>query len=227
MVTKKAAKIKENIEAILNSIFTIFIGKYMLEKLLSYRLNVAFTIALAFYSGTANALSVDVGTMITNLSQSIPNLMQLVTALAYVMGMLMVIRGVYGLKRYGEQRTSHSTSDEHSLKGPLLLILVGAALIYLPTSVNVGLSTFWSEPNPYAYQTNASQGSWDDLLNSVFLIVQLIGTIAFIRGLIILTHTSSHQGGFGKAMAHIVGGILCINIYQFLQVIFNTLGIGS
>ena len=32
---------------------------------------------------------------------------------------------------------------------------------------------------------------------------------------------------FGKAMAHIVGGILCINMYQFLQVIFNTLALGQ
>lgn len=165
--------------------------------------------------------------MIENLGKTIPSLMQLVTAIAYVMGMFLVIKGVAGLKEYGEQRTSART-EHHGLKASLIAIFVGAALLYLPSSVRVGLSTFWSNPNPYAYVTDATNDSWAALLNNVFLILQLIGTIAFIRGLIILSHAGSHhsQGNFGKAMAHIIGGILLINMYQFLQAVFNTLAIG-
>jgi intracellular multiplication protein IcmC len=60
--------------------------------------------------------------------------------------------------------------------------------------------------------------------------VQLVGTIAFIRGLVLLTHASGHgtqPGTFSKAISFIVAGILCINLYQFLQVIFTTFGLGT
>jgi len=33
------------------------------------------------------------------------------------------------------------------------------------------------------------------------------------------------QDTFGKAMAYVISGILCINMYQFLQAVFDTLGI--
>ena len=131
------------------------------------------------------------------------------------------------LKQYGEMRSMMST--EHSLKGPLIFIFIGAALLYLPSSVQVGLSTFWKEPAPYSYLEEDANNSWNTLIHDIFLIIQLIGIIAFIRGLLLLTHLSSghgQQGTFGRAMSHMIGGILLINIYQFLQVIFNTLGYG-
>ncbi|MHB1946484.1 MAG: hypothetical protein ACYCQI_00030 [Gammaproteobacteria bacterium] len=199
-----------------------------IQQLISKALFLAFPIAIFFYSGSAYAIGIDVSTMIQNLGTSIPSLMQLVTAIAYVLGMFFIIKGVFGLKEYGENRAHRG--GEHGLKGPVIMILVGAALLYLPSSVQVGLSTFWSEPNPYAYQTDATDDSWAALLNSVYLILQLIGTISFIRGLIILAnmgHGGHQQGGFAKALSHMIGGILLINIYQFLQVIFNTLAIGS
>lgn len=187
----------------------------------------AFIVFLAFYSQSVFAMQVSIATMITNLSASIPNLMQLVTAIGYVLGMFFVIKGVIGLKEYGENKSQRG-GEHHGIKHAIILILIGTALIYLPSSVRVGLSSFWSNPTPYAYYQDVND-SWAELINSVFMIVQLIGTIAFIRGLIMLTRGAQgqHQGGFGKSMTHMVGGILCINMYQFLQAVFNTLGLGS
>ena len=71
---------------------------------------------------------------------------------------------------------------------------------------------------------------WSELLNACIMIIQLIGTIAFIRGLVILTHLGERggqQGAFGKAMSHIVGGILAIDINDFMQAIWNTLALGQ
>lgn len=170
--------------------------------------------------------NVNLETMVKNFSESIPSLMQFVTALAYVMGMYFIVEGILKLKKYGETRTSGS---EASLKSPLIFLGVGGALLYLPTSVQVGFTTFWLDPTPYAYVTDTTD-AWTQLIQSIFMIVQLIGTIAFIRGLIILSHIggqSSQPGSFGKAMAHIVGGILCINIYQFIQAVTNTLALGQ
>jgi len=90
-------------------------------------------------------------------------------------------------------------------------------------------STFWTNPTPLAYVAQQND-PWSELIQACFLVIQLIGTIAFIRGLIMLTHLSQHgghQGTFGKAMAHIVGGILLIDMYDFVTAVGNTLGLGQ
>lgn len=161
-------------------------------------------------------------TMLVNLAKQIPNLMSLVTALAYLMGMVFIFQGILKLKHAGEMRTM--MSQEHGLAGPLILIAVGAMLLYFPTTVQIGMSTFWTNPNPYGYVAQKDQ--WHQFINVCFLIVQFIGTISFIRGLVILSHLGGHggqPGQFGKAMTHIIGGIFAINIYQFVQVVFGTL----
>ncbi len=179
---------------------------------------------IIFSSGAYAAVVPDVANMLLNFSEAVPSLMRLVTAFSYVMGFFFVTRGMLELKQFGESRSM--MSQEHSLMKPLVTIAVGTLLIYLPSSVQTGLSTFWTTPNPYGYLSSDTESNWSDLVNSVFMVVQLVGVIAFIRGLIMLTKVTGHgQETFGKALAHIIAGVLCINMYQFLQAIFNTLGI--
>lgn len=185
--------------------------------------------AVLLYMPVASAAIVpNLATMVENLSKTIPNLMQLVTAFAYVAGMFLIFKGILQLKEYGESRTM--MSHNQSLKGPLIFLGVGAALLYLPSSVQVGLSTFWQTTVPYAYVPQTSD-PWSDLIQDCFLIVQFLGTFAFIRGLLILTqlggHSGSHPGTLTKGLAHIIGGILCINLYQFVQMVLNTLALGQ
>lgn len=165
--------------------------------------------------------------MLVNLNKSTDELMRLTTAVAYVMGMFFIVKGIGGLKHAGEARTHHS--PHQGIKGPLIIIAVGAALLYLPSSVHVGMTTFWDTPNPYQYKTDIIV-PWSDFFNACFMIFQLIGTISFIRGLVMLSQLGGHgghQASFGKALTHMIAGIFLINMYQFLQVIKNTLGLGA
>lgn len=173
---------------------------------------------------TGSTTNVSAQTMLYNISQQIPNLMRLATAIAYVLGMFMMVRGIMILKHAGEMRMQ--MSHEHSIIKPIIYLVVGAMLTYLPSAVQVGLSTFWNDPNPYGYLND--QNEWFEFINVIFVIVQLVGVIAFIRGLNILSHLGGHgghQGTFAKGLTHIIGGVLCINIYQFVQVIMVTLGL--
>jgi len=167
--------------------------------------------------GSLNAQNV-----LVNIANQVPYLMQLITALSYVMGMYFIISGIMKLKHVGEARTQ--MSHEHHLMTPITLISVGVMLIYLPSAVNTGMSTFWANPNPYGYLQQQDQ--WSSVINDCYLIIQFIGALAFIRGLVLLSHGGGHgQSNFGKALTHIIGGILCINIYQFVQVVLSTIGI--
>jgi intracellular multiplication protein IcmC len=172
---------------------------------------------------TTNLSAVD---MLKNIFKQIPYLMRLVTAVSYVMGMYFIFVGIFKLKQYGESRTM--MSQDHQLKGPLIFITVGAMLLYLPTSVQVGMSSFWAEPNPYGYLQQTDE--WSQFINGCYTIVQLFGVIAFIRGMVILSHLGGHggqPGTLGKGLTHIIGGIFCINVYQFVQIVMLTLGIQS
>lgn len=164
--------------------------------------------------------------ILANIQRNMPNLTRMVTAISYVMGLFMIISGVIKLKHVGEMRTQ--MSYEHSIARPITQIVIGALLLYLPTSIQVGMSSFWTNPNPYGYVIQQDQ--WAQFINVCFMVVQFIGVVAFIRGLIILSHLGGHgghQGSLGRGLTHVIGGILCINIYQFLQVVLNTIGIQS
>jgi intracellular multiplication protein IcmC len=183
-------------------------------------------VALLLWSQAACAAP-DIASMLQNVATNVPSIMELVTASAYVMGMFFIYKGVLGLKDFGESRTQ--MSSQHSLKGPLILLAVGASLLYLPTSVQVGMNTFWSDPNPYGY-VQASDDQWSTLYQDCFLIVQLIGTVAFIRGLVIMTQLGGQQGQpgtFGKAMTHLIAGAVLINLYDFINALYATLGIAT
>lgn len=187
-----------------------------------------FAIFVLLYSSRAFSITVpDASTMLMNLKDQIPSLISLVTALAYVMGFFFTYKGLIELKKFGEQRTM--MGGEHHLSGPLIYLFVGAMLIYLPSSVYTGLHTIWGvNYTPYAYDTQSGD-AFSIMQDTVFLIVQLVGVISFIRGLVLLTHIGGGHGGqpgtFGRALAHIIAGILCINLHAFVMMISTTLGI--
>jgi intracellular multiplication protein IcmC len=174
----------------------------------------------------AKAAGLNAATILENFALTVPELMRLVTATGYVLGMFLIFRGITELKQFGESRTM--MSREHSLKVPLVSIFVGTVLLYLPSSVQASLATFWTEPTPYAYITD-SKDSWSSVYTSAYMVIGLIGTVAFIRGVLMLNQTSGHgqPGAFMKSMTHIIAGTFCINLYQFIQMLSLTLGIES
>lgn len=172
-----------------------------------------------------NVSGLSAQSMLISIATQVPNLMRMVTAIAYVAGMVLIIYGIIKLKHLGESRTM--MSREHHVGGPLIEIICGVALLYIPSAVQVGMSTFWTNPNPGGYTIPTDP--YGDFLKVVYLIVQFIGTIAFIRGIFILSKLGGQggqQGALSKGILHIIGGIFCINIYQFVQVIMYTLGLG-
>lgn len=162
--------------------------------------------------------------MLANIVSQLPALTRMVTAIAYVMGMGFIIASVMKFKLYGEARTM--MSQQHHLTQPLVFLAVGTLLLYLPSAINSTLSTFWANPNPYGYV--ADERDWTRAVGQCVLVIQFFGLIAFIRGLVIISHLGGHhggQGGLGKGVTHVIGGIFCINIYQFVKLVMFTLGL--
>lgn len=156
----------------------------------------------------------------------------LVTGLAYVMGIGFAIKGLMALKALGESRTA--MSSQGSFKEPLIYLLIASVFIYLPSGVDLILTTVFGSSNIMAF---APINSSNDAINTIFgagsvlgrslvIIIQTIGIISFVRGWILIARSASHgqqPGGTGKGLIHIFGGILALNIVLTLQIINNTL----
>lgn len=178
-------------------------------------------------------MSSSYASILDNLTPSLLELEKLVSGAAYLIGVMFLIKGVMALKHAGEGK-SHM-SQGHSLKEPILYLSSGAMLIYLPTAMDVMLKTVYGSTNILSYNSLESGNPIVDALfgssglfgGDLVIFIQLIGLIAFVRGWVMLAKSSTqqggHQGGFGKAIMHIFGGILAINIVQTINIINNTL----
>jgi len=165
--------------------------------------------------------------VIENISGNIQNLVRLATSIGYVVGLWFVIKGVIELRHFGEMRTM--MSQERGIGKPLILLSIGAALIYLPSSISSGIATIFNYSVPYGYQVDTSN-PWANLIHASFVILQLIGVVAFIRGLIVLSSlggAGGQQNALARGMSHIIGGILCINMYYTVRVVLATMGMSQ
>ena len=90
----------------------------------------------------------DAQQILVNIANQVPQLIDLLHALAYILGLGFIIGGVVKLKHVGEQRTMMS---QGGLGGPLMSLMVGTLLIFLPTTIEMGTATFWTTPCSYCY----------------------------------------------------------------------------
>src|SRR6185312_16933994 len=97
--------------------------------------------AVLTLTGCSKATNVQFDTLVNNLSRDFPALWRLSTGFAYLMGVGFMMRGIYKMKQYGDMSTMMSAS--RSLKEPVTLLVVGAALMFFPTTKAILLtSTF-------------------------------------------------------------------------------------
>lgn len=185
---------------------------------------ILFVVSLCL-AGCGTQSTQNIEQSLINLQGSIPAFQALVTAFAYVGGLAFVFKGIFKLKKYGEMRTM--MSGHADLKGALIVLFIGTVLIYYPSLEQSMLLTLFNDtaisPLEYSNRISLSYQAYQALL----MCVQLVGSISFIRGWFMLSHLAeqSQQNTLGKALTHIIGGIMAINIQGTINVIQGTLGI--
>jgi intracellular multiplication protein IcmC len=165
------------------------------------------------------------GGILANVSSELPAVWKMLIALSYVMGIGVTLIGLFRLKKYGQQTVMMMSSA--NIGEPMIFIVTGALLFYLPSTMNMLVETVWgygtsgigSGDSPSVYP------SWDEVIGPVMRIMQIIGLVALIRGISMLTRLAgqAQPGTIGKAFVHIIAGTMAINIYGTIDVIQNTL----
>ena len=172
--------------------------------------------------------------ILANIASNMQSIERLISGAAYIIGIVFAMKALMSLKELGETRSAQSSGGKSGVKEPLIYFLVAAMLIYLPTAFQIAMNTTFGYSSVLAYAPVSSNNSTLDVLfgsnsaagESLAIIIQTIGLIAFVRGWILVAKTASTgqpPGGTGKGMVHVFGGILAMNIVGTLQVINNTL----
>lgn len=177
------------------------------------------------------AASFDLATMLTNLSASFDNIWFLCVSITFVIGFSLTVRGVMMYSILARQTMSSAQKGE--IAGPLVHIVVGIILMYLPSTVDTSLITVFGKSDVsqatdlVAYQALSGIEQWNAISDVIVKYVKLVGLIAFIRGWVILSkmgHAGAQPGSMGKGLIHVIGGVLLLNIVDTFNILAETFG---
>jgi intracellular multiplication protein IcmC len=170
-------------------------------------------------------MNADLNTIINALRDNAEPITRFVIATAYVIGFWFIISAIGSLRRIGQ---SSMMQAQMGMGGPLVKLVIGLLLFYLPTTVNMGVMTFWGSDSSIVGYHAASGDVFGPLKDGVVAIVRVVGYISLVKGLVILSRAAeqgAQQGTFSKGITHVIGGILAVNIVGTIGVISSTLGI--
>lgn len=182
-------------------------------------------------SSAISPSSFSLDTALTNLSNAFNNIENLVVAVTYIIGLSLIVRGVMMYRIFANQ--TFGSAQRGEIAGPMVHLVVGALLLYLPSTLTTSLTTVFATSNIgqasdiIAYSALSSAEQWQKLTNVVTEYMTLIGLIAFVRGWVILSkmaHSGSQPGTIGKGMVHVIGGILLVNIVDTVNILACTFG---
>lgn len=146
-----------------------------------------------------------------------------------MIGLVFIFRGVMEMKQYGEMRATNSAQAR--MKPTLIFMGVGAAFLFYPSLINSSLNTVFGENNILQYtESGGLSGQGQIILQTVELMLRLIGYISFFRGWVLMTQLAgqqAQQGTLGRSLAHIFGGIFLVNIFATWQIITTFFGFGA
>jgi hypothetical protein len=144
------------------------------------------------------------------LISNFTSLSYIVEAVMVLMGVSLVVTGMFKFKRYGEMRSM--MSQQVTITGPLFCLFAGVMLLIFPNMVHIVMGMLWTNTNPLSYQPNGS--SLAGYIQALIIFVRLIGSISFIRGVVLLSRFGGQQGQpvLGKALIFMISGILALHI---------------
>lgn len=201
-------------------------------------------VALFLYFASGYAYAIDIQTVLTNVSSIIQPLTALALMISFIAGIFMIMQALMAMKKFGNMSTQQMQPGE--IGGPFMKFVVGAILIYLPTSTDILMNSIFGSYNSIFgsgtvnYQANGQgsalltymQGSgggiggqWAAMANTLVLYIQFLGLLSFIKGWFIISKSAGHgaqPGNFGKGVTHIIGGIIAINFISVVNIIMNT-----
>lgn len=172
---------------------------------------------------------VDLQSMMLTFNQNLPGMFQLARGAAFTVGIILMVRVLFKLRRAADYRSMMYQPTE--LIGPMVGVAIASALIYWPVYMDAVTDTVFARGEILSPSFNSGSyfGRNAEIAEAVLGVLKLIGLIAFIRGWLLLLRAtdqgSAGQGFAGKGIAHIISGMLAWHFWWTVQMLGNTFGI--
>ncbi len=158
---------------------------------------------------------IDIVKMFTNLAESLGPVQAMVSGLGYVLGLGFVLASLTQFHKMADTRT-HSGS-QGKMFVPVLYLLMGVGLIFIPTTLSALANTAFGVGNILAY---SDETSGNELVDAVKFLIETTGVIWFVRGSVLLTHASQPGVQEGpKGLTFLVAGIFAMNFDNTVQAV--------
>lgn len=163
-------------------------------------------------------------TAIQNVAALLPVMTLLTVTVAFIAGLVFFIKAIRGLTGGGRDGVNVPSVVTQFIVGTLLITLGGSLMVFTgtlfgTTTVSKTEEIFSQAPNTIGLVTDDGSRM---VIRAIVGIVQFVGLIGFIRGLMMLT-TVSNGGGqsasFGSAMTFLIAGTIGINFPRFVGLI--------
>ncbi|MDR1657736.1 MAG: hypothetical protein LBT47_09310 [Deltaproteobacteria bacterium] len=137
-----------------------------------------------------------------------------VETIVAAIGLFLVVKGLAGLTDSGSRQRHQA------------LIAIVAGILMLNFSVfsdALARTIFGTDSSEIlSYRPPTEVGT--DIIRFVFVAVGLTGLVGVGRGLYILRLSPGDGGGLARALVHLAGGILCLNLPEFLRILASSFG---
>lgn len=196
------------------------------EMKIYFKILLIASILLLSGCGNITGMQMDLTQLMVNFNTQLDPIRDMLIAVCYVLGVVLIGTGIFKLKAYGQQTVMMST---HASLGPALAyVIVGAGFLFVPTLLDVMTVSLWGYNFDQVQGYPEEVGDFADIMIPVVRLIQIIGLIAFMRGWLILLKLGSQgspPGTLGKGLMHMIGGILAINIMGTIDILRQTFGL--
>lgn len=167
----------------------------------------------------------DILTLLTNLSTSYGPIYTLMMDFCLIAGFIMVFWGLNSLR-------PKENGAGHSAKAGFWSILIGGALIYFPSAVDMVTTTFFAmdaQSLEFAYDNNVSTEA--NPFKPIKAFIQLFGVFAFINGLFTLrsvgVYGQQQNKSYKSGAIWLLSGMLLINIDRLVSALATSSGLSN
>lgn len=161
----------------------------------------------------------DFVSILGNLSQSLYPVQRLITGGAYLIGLVFVMTAIGKFRKIADHKAQSSSQEK--MYSAMMYLLIGAALIYLPSALNLMANTAFGAGNVLTY----AKPSTADIYSSMGLLIRTAGVLWFIRGCVLVAHSSQPGSKDGpKGLVFLVAGVLAMNFDNTIAMVNWVLG---
>lgn len=157
---------------------------------------------------------IDLISILGNISQSLYPVQRLITGGAYLLGILFFITAVSKFRKIADHRTGSSSQEK--MFTPMMYLLFGAILLYLPSALSTMANTAFGVGNVLTYTKPSSPS----IYVTIGLLIRTAGVLWFVRGCVLVVHASEPGTQEGpKGLLFIIAGILAMNFDNTISMV--------